>query len=121
MKHIHSGILLAVIACSFISTVNGGLDYSAEYLLDCNDSTTYTEEQLSEILIIRPIDRWVFLILGPFALMATFFIIFTFYKYPTTRKQPGDIILAISISDLVTCTHWIISSGYAVVNNAGPE
>lgn len=59
--------------------------------------------------------------LGPIAIVCTLFIIVTFIKYPTTRKQPGDIILAISISDFVLSCHWIISSTYMFKYNTGPS
>lgn len=59
--------------------------------------------------------------LGPVAIICTLFIIVTFIKYPTTRKQPGDIILAISISDFVLSCHWIISSSYMFKYETGPD
>ena len=70
---------------------------------------------------MHEVDRWVFVLLAPFAILSTLFIIITFIKYPTTRKQPGDIILAISLSDFVLCMHWIISSGYSFHYNIGPD
>lgn len=49
------------------------------------------------------------------------FIILTFITYSNTRKAPGDIILAISISDLILCLHWISSSVYAIKYDRAPN
>ncbi|KAL4506845.1 hypothetical protein ABPG72_001266 [Tetrahymena utriculariae] len=102
-----------------VNGINGFLDYNEEHLLNCKDY--HTNQQLQTTLIIHSIDKWVFLILAPFAILSTLFIMLTFYKYPTTRKQPGDIILAISISDFVLCVHWIISSAYSLYYEIGPD
>lgn len=110
---------IAVLAMSFLPRASAFLDYTEEYLLDCRDK--HTNQVLSQTLIIHEIDKWVFVCLAPFAILSTLFIIITFIKYPTTRKPPGDIILAISVSDLILSLHWIISSGYMLKYETGPD
>ena len=53
---------------------------------------------------------WVFIISCPFAIGFSSYIIYTFFKYPTCREQPGDIILGISLSDFVLSIHWFITA-----------
>ena len=60
------------------------------------------------------LDFWVFVICAPFAMCFSLFIIYTFFRYDKCRKQPGDIILGISISDFILSTHWFITALFSV-------
>lgn len=103
----------------FMKSTKGFLDYTPEYMLDCESE--HSNEILAGTLIIHAVDKWVFMLLGPIAILSTLFIVITFIKYPTIRKQPGDIILAISLSDFILCMHWISSSAYAINYSTGPD
>ena len=47
-------------------------------------------------------------------------IIITFCMYPKVRKMPGEIILCISISELILSIHWFISAVYDLWKGKGP-
>jgi len=35
---------------------------------------------------------------------------YTYWYYPECRKQPGDLILMISISDFLLSGHWLLTA-----------
>jgi hypothetical protein len=45
------------------------------------------------------------------------FIIITYFKYKQCKKQPGDIILGISVADFILSSHWFIT---ALFSSHGP-
>jgi len=75
-------------------------------------SFTYLEaENIDDCLdhaYLTTMDRWIFWIGGSFALLASLFLIVGFIRFKELRKPPGDIILGISLSDLVLSAHWIV-------------
>ncbi|KRX00482.1 hypothetical protein PPERSA_03215 [Pseudocohnilembus persalinus] len=97
--------------------------YQKQHLLDCNlleNSEIYTPEKISEILTIYPIDTVIILTIGLFSVISSCFIIYTFKKYPKCREQPGDIILAISISEFILNFHWITMTINDLIYGQGP-
>ncbi len=62
-------------------------------------------------------DKYFFLIGCPIAFLASLFTIITFFKYKKSRKQPGDIILAISTAEATLAIHWFSSAVYALYND----
>ncbi|KAM3136444.1 hypothetical protein pb186bvf_011402 [Paramecium bursaria] len=62
-------------------------------------------------------DELAYLIIPPFAIVCSLFIMITFWVYPNTRKPPGDILLAISISNFVLCVTQIFQAFYQIENN----
>ncbi|KRX00481.1 hypothetical protein PPERSA_03214 [Pseudocohnilembus persalinus] len=99
--------------------------YGEDHLLDCSrldegQANSYTQEDISEILTIFPLDRVIILVLGFFSCLSSLFIMVTFYKYKECRKQPGDIILAISISELILNIHWISMTLFDWIQGQGP-
>ncbi len=49
------------------------------------------------------------------------FIIITFIKYKQCRKQPGDIILGISVADFILSSHWFITALFSNHGRFGPH
>lgn len=38
--------------------------------------------------------------LSPLSLISSFLVILFYYKFPATREQPGDVILAVAVSQI---------------------
>lgn len=58
-----------------------------------------------------------YLIICPFTLLATSFIIYTFIKYPGTRNSPGDLLFGLSLCEFCLNLHWLVSSIYTFSND----
>lgn len=65
-----------------------------------------------DLINLRWEDSIIVMILGCLSLVSTSFVIITFILYKEMREPPGDILLGISISELILTIHWMISSGY---------
>ena len=56
------------------------------------------------------INKYIF---SPIAILLTLILILSFIKYKKLRKRPGDIILAISIAEMISSIHWFATGLYA--------
>ncbi|CAD8202343.1 unnamed protein product [Paramecium octaurelia] len=92
--------------------------YSDDDVFYCYDNLT--DEELSEKIIVQPLDQYIFLIVSPLAFMCTIFITYSFIKYPNTRKMPGDIVFFISLSDAILCIHWFVTACYYTTYGQNP-
>jgi 1-phosphatidylinositol-4-phosphate 5-kinase len=63
---------------------------------------------------MHELDRYIFIIFCPLALISSSFVIYTFIKYPECRRTPGDIMLVITFSEVVLNIHWIIMGNYLI-------
>ncbi|CAD8107781.1 unnamed protein product [Paramecium primaurelia] len=100
----------------FVSSALG--IYNDDDVFYCYDDLTDVE--LSEKIIVQPLDQYIFLIVSPLAFMCTMFITYSFIKYPNTRKMPGDIVFFISLSDAILCIHWFATACYFTIYDKNP-
>jgi len=56
------------------------------------------------------IDYYVFLIGSPIGIICAMFIIIPFILYKKCKKQPGDLILGLAISDLLLSFHLLATA-----------
>jgi len=52
-------------------------------------------------------DRFIFWIGGTLALLATLFLVIGSIRFKDLRKQPGDLIVGIALSDMALAIHWL--------------
>jgi len=53
-------------------------------------------------------DRFIFWIGGTLAFLATLFLVIGSLRFKELRKQPGDLIVGIALSDMALAIHWLI-------------
>src|SRR4051794_24672683 len=53
-------------------------------------------------------DRFTFWIGGTLVMFSTLFLIIGNIRFKELRKQPGDLILGIALSDFALSIHWIV-------------
>lgn len=121
--------ILAVIILSTLIVPNISLDlgYDEHSMIDCSydqfenlpNRDIMIERRLSEINL-KFIDALIFVIFGPIAAICCILLILSFIMYPELRNQPGDILLAISISELVLSIHWTVSASRYFYHNMNP-
>ena len=87
--------------------------------LDYGEVIECKESKLNEINF-HWIDAIILVIFSPLALIAISILIISFIKYPQLRKQPGDLILAISISEFILCCHWFAGSIRFLIDTDSP-
>ena len=71
-------------------------------------SEIYFKDDCLKGIILPVIDRYIFWIGGSITLIASFFLILSYIKFKELRKQPGDLILGIALSDFLLSLHWVI-------------
>jgi len=66
-------------------------------------------------------DVLIFLIGSIIGLFCNIFVIFAFLKYKSMRKEPGSLVLCISLTEFVACSSCLFSSIYYFVRRSRPE
>lgn len=54
-------------------------------------------------------DAWTYVIIGPLSLIAAFSFIFLNIFFKETRIFPGNLLIIISLAEMLLCIHWIMS------------
>ena len=112
--------LLSVSQCSELlsnTTSNSG-QYS------CNISPY--SPSLRNAFYLQGADKIIIQVISPFSLISSMLVILFYIKFPGTREQPGDIILAIAVSQLFLIIGYLCTSIYNTyipidLNQIGPE
>ena len=55
-------------------------------------------------------DTFTYLLICPFSMLASLLLLVAHIAYKELRKQPGDLIIMISLSELVLAAHWFMSA-----------
>ena len=98
------GIFLSAKAFDFNTSPLG-------YYLHCDLKTNDSNNTLDKIELAKA-DAYLFIIGPVFGMFANFFVIFAFLKYKAVRKEPGSLVLCISITEFIACVSWICSGIY---------
>lgn len=86
--------------------------YLAFHHINNDDDSCLEKVHLSDL------DAWIFWIGGSILFILSFFLILGSIRFKELRKQPGDLILGVAISDLILSTHWILLASYReLINN----
>ena len=111
-------ILLSQVKSDFI-------DYDVSFNCNSGDYPSFNRDDLTEKALddlkLHKIDAYIFLIISPFALLGSIFIIVSFIKYPVLRTPPGDLILGICLSEITLLIHWSIHSIQFFHSNNPPK
>ena len=65
------------------------------------------DDKCLENVIMSDLDRYIFWIGGSLTFLTTFFLVIGSIRFKELRKQPGDLIIGIAVSDLALCIHWL--------------
>lgn len=77
--------------------------------MDISQSILQTNgDDCLDTVFLSTTDQVIFLFGGSIAILASSFLIIGYFRFKKLRKQPGDLILGISISDLILSIQWII-------------
>ena len=76
------------------------------------------EEDCLAGLYLSKADRYIFWIGGAITFFVTTFILLGYYRYQELRKQPGDLIMGIALSNVFMSIQWlVISTWYRSVDD----
>jgi len=63
---------------------------------------------LDKVTQMSELDRYIFLIGGSLTAFITFFLIIGSFRFKQLRKQPGDLVIVIAVTDFILSVHWIV-------------
>lgn len=58
--------------------------------------------------------------LGPITIFCCSFIVITFIVYPSTRKIPGDLLLGLSLANMIICISYLSNAIYSSIYKHAP-
>ena len=93
--------------------------HSHSQIIDCDLSGDELLHNLDSVRMTET-DSLFIIILAPFSFLAVIFVIVTSFYYPKLLESPGDIILALSINELLKLTTFLINAIYYLMYETGP-
>lgn len=93
--------------------------HSHNQIIDCDLSGDELLHNLDTVRMTET-DSLFIIILAPFSFLAVIFVIVTSFYYPKLLESPGDIILALSINELLKLTTFLINAIYYLMYETGP-
>lgn len=94
-------------------------NYRYSQMIDCTLSESDLKNNLDLVRMTKT-DSLIILIMAPFAILSVLFVIITSFYYSKLLENPGDIILALAINELIKIVNYVINAIYYFSFENGP-